>query len=120
MQGMRPSDQQPLLAQRERQTTEAAHVQHVFRRWRAATGARGSGGEEAGVTDTKTITLNVAFSLGEVVYLRCAKDCLPGMITLLLVRHGRIIYGVTWGDSRQETTHDAFELTSEYLPSWEA
>jgi hypothetical protein len=58
------------------------------------------------------------YDFGDIVYLRCRPDKLPGMVTAIHLMPGATSFGVTWGDEGRETTHYAFELTGEYLPDF--
>jgi hypothetical protein len=52
-----------------------------------------------------------AFSLGQIVYHRCAPEE-PGVVTGILQRPTGYSYYVTWGD-RTEAAHYDIELTTE-------
>jgi hypothetical protein len=57
------------------------------------------------------------YRFGDIVYLRCRDERIRGMVTL--IQHfpsGAKTYGITWGDSGQQSVHYAFELDSEFTP----
>ena len=59
-----------------------------------------------------------AFWLGDIVYLRVRDERVRGMVTTVLVYSSGQSYGVTWGDSVEEVTHQEMELTAEFVPDF--
>lgn len=67
----------------------------------------------------KKLSIDVAYSFGDVVFLRLRSDRVSGMVTRLNVTNNGVTYGVTWGVDARESWHFDYELTGEYLPSYE-
>lgn len=66
----------------------------------------------------KTLTVQVAYGLGDIVFLRVAEERIAGMVTSISVRPGHVIYMVSW-DGGLDTYHYEMELTSEFVQSFE-
>jgi hypothetical protein len=70
-------------------------------------------------TALKTIELQVAHELGDIVFLRVERERIPGMVTGFSVRaNGNLSYSVTWA-GRSESYHYAMELTTDYIPQYD-
>ena len=63
------------------------------------------------------ITVEVAFEIGDVVFLRMREERLGGLVTRFMVGRGGVTYAVTWGNG-SETWHYAFELSIEHIPDF--
>ena len=60
------------------------------------------------------------FELGDIVFLRVKEDRVAGMVTVVSVRPGHVLYGVSWASSPgSESFHYAMELTSEFVPQYD-
>jgi hypothetical protein len=70
-------------------------------------------------TLAKKIVLDVAFTFGDVVFLKTCDERKAGMVTRLSVTRNETTYGVSWGASGADTWHFDYELTTEYLSSFE-
>ena len=67
----------------------------------------------------KTIELELAFQLGDIVFLRVCEERDAGMVTGICLRpDNTVIYYVSWG-SGGESGHYAIELTDSFLPAFE-
>lgn len=64
-----------------------------------------------------TLRFDVAYDIGDIVYLKIAQERSPGMVTGYIIRPegSAILYYVAWEDG-YEKTHFALELCSEYSP----
>jgi hypothetical protein len=69
--------------------------------------------------DTPTRVVVLRYDLGELVYHRLATERRKGMITGISIAPDGVLYLVTWSD-RCETRHFECELTSEFVPDYEA
>lgn len=69
--------------------------------------------------DMKSVTLYVKFRLGDVVYMRIAKQKYAGMVTGYHVRPTGTLYAVTW-EGCEESSHYDIELTAEFIPDFSA
>ncbi len=67
----------------------------------------------------KKLVLDVAYNLGDIVFLRTRDERSPGMVTRFSVTRNGVTYGICWGKTGTETWHFDYELTSEFLPSFE-
>lgn len=64
------------------------------------------------------ITIESAFEIGDVVFLRMRQDHVGGIITRLMVfGAGEVSYSVSWGNG-QDSWHYAMELSTEYVPNF--
>lgn len=70
------------------------------------------------MTETKKLTLDIAFTFGDIVFLKTRAERVAGMVTRISVARHSITYCVSWGNGN-ETWHYEYELTSEFLPSFE-
>lgn len=70
------------------------------------------------MTDLKTIEVRVEFDFGDIVFLRVNEERKPGMVTRITLTKTGITYAVTW-QGGSETWHFGYELTGEYLPSYQ-
>ncbi len=63
------------------------------------------------------ITVEVAFEIGDVVFLRMREERIGGLVTRFAVGAGGVTYAVAWGTG-QETWHYALELSVEHIPNY--
>lgn len=63
-------------------------------------------------TPPRTLTLDLAYAIGDTVHLRCRREPLEGVVTGHIVRPGHVKRIVAWGDGT-ETDHFDFELSEE-------
>lgn len=68
--------------------------------------------------DLKAYTIYVKFYLGDVVYIKVAKEKYAGMVTGYSVRPNGVHYSVTW-EGGEESFHYAIELTKEFIPDFD-
>jgi hypothetical protein len=68
----------------------------------------------------KRITIEAEFDLFETVYFKGRKDCIPGLVTTLVLNHsdGPPLYGITWSNDLAYKIHFADELEREYQPDF--
>lgn len=62
--------------------------------------------------------VRVPYKIGTTVYHKIRQEEVPGLVTGFLVRERALYVLVVWGDDLREGTHSAFELTTEYEPSF--
>lgn len=60
---------------------------------------------------------STAYQLRDIVYLRVCDEKERGMVTGIVTRENGVTYLVSW-PNREETSHFAFELSSEYIPQF--
>ena len=67
----------------------------------------------------RTLILELDFALGEIVYAKVDSEKVRGMVTAIYVGQIGVYYCVIWegGDERR---HYAMELTTEFVPHYEA
>lgn len=70
------------------------------------------------IVGLKTIELQVAYELGDIVFLKIECERIPGMVTGLSIRPNGVAYSVTW-PGRAESSHYAMELTTDYIPQYD-
>lgn len=70
------------------------------------------------MSNLRKIKVELWHAIGEIVYLRVRDEQIKGMVTAAHVFESGITYSVCWGDDGNETSHYAFELTSEFSPDF--
>jgi hypothetical protein len=60
---------------------------------------------------------DIAFELGQTVYLKVRNERLAGMVVDILVDPGGVMYGVTWSGG-EHSRHYAMELTDAFEQQW--
>ena len=65
-------------------------------------------------------TIRLARAIGDTAYLKCRDERVRGIITAVFVRPTGACYGITWGNTAQESTHYDFELIDEFEPDFNA
>lgn len=57
------------------------------------------------------------FGIGDVVYLKLARERLPGFVTAIQIDMAAVRYRASWGDY-SDTWHFGFELSRDYVPDY--
>jgi hypothetical protein len=71
------------------------------------------------MNDSPRHTARCAFTFGDIVYLRCRKEHVPGMVTqICLYPRNCATYIVTWGNDGHSLSYYDFELTTEFVPDF--
>lgn len=65
------------------------------------------------------LTIRSRFQISDVVYLKIKRECMPGMVTGIIVRDWGVAYYVTW-ETGDERCHNDCELTTEFIPSFDS
>jgi hypothetical protein len=60
---------------------------------------------------------DIAFELGQTVYLKVRNERLAGMVVDMVIDSGGVMYGVTWS-SGEHSRHYAMELTDAFEREW--
>jgi hypothetical protein len=70
------------------------------------------------MSDSPKKTVRLPFGFGEIVYMRSAKEKVPGLVTSFRIFDGLVMTCVSWTDTRIEQNHCFYELTTEYQPDF--
>lgn len=71
-------------------------------------------------TEVKKVVFDVSYTFGDIVFLKTCNERRAGMVTRISLTRNGATYGVSWGHNGTDSWHFDYELTSEYLPSFES